>query len=97
MLIRLVYTYIKNIGLFFHGRTSSLVPSVEMIDPLAIRRSSRLSYQAMSSTSAHSQLCTPTPLSSFVRCSDFNFSHCLRQSPHLRELKSRTGNHSGMN
>ena len=32
------------------------------------RRSNRLSYQAMSSTRTQSQLCTATPISSFVQC-----------------------------
>ena len=32
------------------------------------RCSNRLSYQAMSSARTHSQLCTVTPISSFLQC-----------------------------
>ena len=42
-------------------------------------RSDGLSYQAMISTRTQSQLCTDTPVSSFVQC-QFHFGCCLRQS-----------------
>ena len=35
---------------------------------IPFRRSNRLSYQAMSLTRTQSQLCTATPISSFVQC-----------------------------
>ena len=35
---------------------------------ISFRCSNRLSYQAMSSTRTQSQLCTATPISSFVQC-----------------------------
>ena len=34
----------------------------------SVQTSNRLSYQAMSSTRTQSQLCTATPISSFVQC-----------------------------
>ena len=36
--------------------------------PNPFRRSNRLSYQAMSSARTQSQLCTATPISSFIQC-----------------------------
>ena len=36
----------------------------------------------MSSTRAHGQLCTATPISSFFRVT-FHFAYCFRQAPRL--------------
>ena len=41
---------------------------------IPFRRSNRLSYHAMSSTRTQSQLCTATPISSFVQC-QVSFRH----------------------
>ena len=60
---------------------------------IQFKRSNRLSYQAMSSSHSQSQLCRATPISSLCSVFMFHFSLCSRQSPHLLEAKSRTGNH----
>ena len=60
---------------------------------IPFKRCNRLSYQAMGSSHSQSQLWRATRISSLCSVLTFHFSLCSRQSPHLLEAKSRTGNH----